>query len=62
LDFLPATHALEALVLKKSQEFYLNGRGKLANLIQKQRAATGCLHHSFALNVSTGKGAFFMSE
>src|SRR6266700_2467674 len=62
LNFLPAAHPLKTLFLKKPKKLHLNGWRKFANLIQKQSAATGCFHHPFALNVSTGKGAFFVAE
>ena len=62
MDFLPSTHSLEALFLKKPEQLHLNGWRKLANLIQKQRAATGCFQQTFTLDVRPGERAFFVTE
>src|SRR5207244_9452594 len=49
-------------LLKEPKELHLNRRWKLANLIQEQGATAGCFQESRSLNVSTGKGAFFVTE
>ena len=59
---LSSAHPLQALFLKKPEKLHLNGAWKLANFIQKEGAATGCFQQPFALNVRTGKGAFFVAE
>src|SRR6266850_4595763 len=62
LDLLSTAHSLQALFLKEAKQLYLNSRGKLANLIKKEGAAIGCFQQSFALNMSAGEGAFFVTE
>ena len=54
--------ALELALLEHAEEFGLAPLGELTDLVQKQRAAPGCLERSDALADGSGEGAALMAE
>ncbi len=55
-------HPLKLLGLQDTQEFYLDGRGDVADFVQKDIPPVGRLKPALAMGVSPGKGAFHMAE
>jgi hypothetical protein len=53
VNLLPASDALEALLLEEAQELHLDRGRQLTDLVQEERAARGGLDVSFALRGST---------
>src|ERR1035438_3928696 len=61
-DRAAAAEALDLPLLQNSQEFRLEFQGKVADLIEKQRAAIRGLKASLALGNGARKGASLVSE
>ncbi len=57
-----ATDPLESALFQDAQDFGLDRQGQLSNLVEKQGAAVRHLEASSLSAVSTGEGAFFVSE
>jgi hypothetical protein len=57
-----AADAFELLLLQHAQQLRLQLEGKVAHLVEKQRAAVGQLEASDALLDGTGKGAALVTE
>src|SRR5712691_1044214 len=62
LDFLTATDALKALLLKKTKELNLNRRREFSDFIKKESSLGGVLEQSFALRMGAGERTFFVAE
>ena len=55
-------HPLKLLGLQDPQEFYLDGRGDVADLVQKDIPPVGRLEPALAMGVGPGKGPLDMAE
>ncbi len=62
LDGFVAAHPLELPFLQHAQEFGLESRRDLADLVEKQGAAMGQLETPLAFGGGAGEGAFFVPE
>src|ERR1019366_1987161 len=62
LNLLPASYALEALLMEKAQELHLDRGRQLTDLVQEERASGGGFDVPLALGVSTREGALFVAE
>ena len=59
---LLAAHALEGAILQYPQEPHLNGRGQLADFVEKEGAAIGALEPTQAAIGGAGEAAAFVTE
>src|SRR5262249_17367436 len=57
-----AAEPLELAILQHPQEFYLNGRTDLTNLVQKERSSVGQLEAAFFPGIRSGKRPFLVAE
>ena len=61
-DGAVATHAFELPFLEHAQQFGLDGRRDLTDLVEQKRASVSELEAPFPFGQRSGKGAFFMPE
>src|SRR5689334_19763158 len=54
---LCAAHALKAALFENAQEFCLDGERKLADFVEKKRAAVGEIHFAGFARACSGEGA-----
>ena len=62
LDGLGATHAFHFPLLEDAQQFRLQDRGKLANLVQQNGTAFRHFELAFLLRDGSGECALFVTE
>src|SRR5207249_10837423 len=59
---LPGAHGADLPVLKRAEELYLDRKGHLRHLVEKDGAPVGVLHEPHAVRIRPGEGASNVSE
>ena len=59
---LGATHPAVSATLQQTQQFDLHGERNVTDLVQKQRAATGCFNQSSLARYCTGERSALMAK